>query len=274
MGNYACYATRADLKTTLDVTDTTDDAELLSVLEDVSEWIDDYCGRHFSVRSETRYFTARRRDRLLIDDLLSLTTLAHDEDEDLDYDYTWASGDYLLEPVNRFPRTAIHVHPNGNYDFPAGLIQGVKVIGLWGHGNGHSATPYRDSGTDTAEVLDATETGVDVVDGTALAVGQTILVESEQMYITAISSNTLTVERGVNGTTAATHATAKDVYIYQYPRRVARACLIQAARIAKRPSAPFGVIGSPEFGHTAILARLDPDVREYLSRLRHPSVAA
>ena len=59
--------------------------------------------------------------------------------------------------------------------------------------------------TQLNEALDASETGVDVDSGAVFKVGQTIQVDSEQMYISAISTNTLTVTRGYNGSTAATH---------------------------------------------------------------------
>ncbi|MBF86026.1 MAG: hypothetical protein CL489_16355 [Acidobacteria bacterium] len=67
-----------------------------------------------------------------------------------------------------------------------------------------------------AEALDTSETGVDVDTGTEFAVGQVILAESEQMKITAISTNTLTVTRGFNGTTAATHSDNVQVEILDH----------------------------------------------------------
>ena len=67
-----------------------------------------------------------------------------------------------------------------------------------------------------AEALDNSETGVDVDDGTEFAVGQVILAGSEQMKITAISSNTLTVTRGFNGSTAASHSDNVQVEILDH----------------------------------------------------------
>ena len=40
----------------------------------------------------------------------------------------------------------------------------------------------------------------------------TLKVDSEYMYVSGISSNTITVTRGYNGSTAATHLTAAPVY--------------------------------------------------------------
>ena len=70
-----------------------------------------------------------------------------------------------------------------------------------------------DSTSDTAEELDATETAIDVDDGDDFTVGDGIQIESEAMRVTAISTNTLTVVRGIQSTTAATHSTNTDVFI-------------------------------------------------------------
>ena len=57
-----------------------------------------------------------------------------------------------------------------------------------------------------AEALDTSETAIDVDDGSEFKLLNVIEVGTEQMKITAISSNTLTVTRGFNSTTAATHS--------------------------------------------------------------------
>jgi len=59
--------------------------------------------------------------------------------------------------------------------------------------------------TQLAEALDNSETGVDVDSTDGFLVGQVLLIESEQMTITAISGNTFTVARGANSTSAVTH---------------------------------------------------------------------
>ena len=61
--------------------------------------------------------------------------------------------------------------------------------------------------TDLDGAVSTTDTTTVVVTSAAeLSIHDTILVEDEQMHITAIATHTLTVERGYNGTTAATHA--------------------------------------------------------------------
>jgi len=69
------------------------------------------------------------------------------------------------------------------------------------------------SGSRLAEALDISETGIDMDDGMDFAIGNVMRVNAEQMLITGISTNTLTVTRGYNGTTAATHADNTWVWI-------------------------------------------------------------
>jgi len=226
---FGSYASIADLKGILGITSTTDDTVMRKILEASSRSIDSYCNRIFAVQSTTKYFDGAVE--LYVPDLLSITTLKTDEDGDYDYDNTFAATDYILygvgieDKLNTYPKTRIVIDPNGDYSsFASGYKKGVQIAGVWGYGDGISATPYI-SDTTTNEALDTSETGVDVTLATNLSAGQLILVESEQMYIYSVASTTLTVERGVNGTTAATHDTAKTIYIYQYPSDIRQACI-------------------------------------------------
>jgi len=66
--------------------------------------------------------------------------------------------------------------------------------------------------TTLAEALDNSETGVDVGDTSNLNINDIILVDDEQMLITAISAPTLTVTRGYNSTSAVTHVSGENVF--------------------------------------------------------------
>ena len=77
-----------------------------------------------------------------------------------------------------------------------------------------------DTGIDTSEALDATETGIDV-DGnptSAILVNDIIVIGSEKMLVTASATgpNLVTVTRGYAGSTAATHSTNADIYTINY----------------------------------------------------------
>ena len=74
-------------------------------------------------------------------------------------------------------------------------------------------TPDTDSTSDlNGAITDANATSIIVDDGTDFEVGQNILVGSEEMTITAISTHTLTVIRGVKSTTKATHSDDANVF--------------------------------------------------------------
>lgn len=136
------YTTLATLKSRISITDETDDTELERIITAVSRAIDDYCGRRFYAADETRYYMAQHGDRLLVDDLLSVTTLSTDDDGDRAYEHDWAATDYDLCPDNANidgePYWEIRATPNGNYSFPVGVRRGVKVVGSFGY---RSTTP-------------------------------------------------------------------------------------------------------------------------------------
>ena len=229
MAGYGTYATIGDLKGVLGITSTTDDTVMRKMLESASRSIDQYYNRRFYVTSETKTFDGA--NTLWLPDLLSITTLKTDEGNDGTFENTYATTDYILygggleDSLNVFPKTRIEINPSGNYSsFASGYKVGVQIVGTWGYGNGISATPYIID-TTTNEAISVAETAIDVTSVTNLSAGNTILVESEQMYIYSIATLTLTVEKGVNGTTDAAHDTAKSIYIYQYPADIRQACI-------------------------------------------------
>lgn len=224
------YCTLTDIKNELNETptDATRDSILMQLMEDMSRKIDSSLrGRHFYVRSATKYFDVVDPCRVLIDDCLSISALTGDSDGDGTFDgttYTQGdAGDYLLWPDDAWPKMMLVPAASPDYYFARGK-RFLKAVGLWGYGDGESATPYRSSGltgtlssdTDTSLVPGITATDI-------VKPGHTLLIESEQMYVTTVSTNGLeiTVERGVNGTTAAAH-NAAAIYIYKYPRPVSR----------------------------------------------------
>jgi hypothetical protein len=230
MAGYGTYATIADLKGVLGITSTTDDTMMRKQLESASRSIDSYCNRRFFVTSETKYFDGART--LWLPDLLSITTLKTDEDGNATFENTLATTDYikygggLEDSLNTLPTTRLEISHDSNYgSFASGVKKGVEIIGSWGYGDGISTTPYTDSGTTTDGTLTVGATAVAVHSVTPHSAGQTILVESEQTYVESIATTVLTVVRGVNGTTKATHADNIATYIYQYPADVRQACI-------------------------------------------------
>lgn len=225
-----CYASLTEIKAVLGISSTTDDTVMLNILEAASRAIDEYCQRHFYAETDTRYFDGAGT-RLWIDDLLSVTTFKKDDDGDATFEDTLATTDYNLYPLNTYPKWQARISEDSNYaGFALGIDKGVEIDGLWGYGNGRSATPYSASGI-TVVADDATETELDVSAEGTIEPGHTILVESEQIYVSAVSSDgtkKITVERAVNGTTGAAHAT-KAASIYEYPKDIWQACVSMAS---------------------------------------------
>lgn len=241
-------------KSALGLADTTDDTRLLSLLEYASRRIDADTGRKFYTVSESRYYTAQWPHVLTVDDLLSVSALATDGNADRTYSTAWAASDYELEPANAYPKWQIFTTPNGACSFPT-LRRGVRITGVWGYGDGSGASPWLASGA-TVTVATTSATAVTASVGTPFAVGQTILAGTEQMYVTAVAGTALTVERGVNGTTAAIQA-AVAASIAQYPSQIREACRILAARVWRMPT--FGVQGSGDMGTVEAVSRFDPE---------------
>jgi len=77
-----------------------------------------------------------------------------------------------------------------------------------------------DTGIDTSQSLDTTETGIDVdANPTAvILVNDIIVIDSEKMLVTASATgpNLVTVTRGYAGSTAATHSTNANIFTINY----------------------------------------------------------
>ena len=105
--------------------------------------------------------------------------------------------------------------------------------------------------TTTTEVLDDSETGVDVADATGLAVNDVIRVNDESMWIDAIVGNTLTVVRAVQmNAVAIAHLTGATVSLLTLAldEEVELAvAIITASLIAARRQNEEGVTGVRSF---------------------------
>jgi hypothetical protein len=133
------YATLAEFKAAVGITDSTDDTALQSVLDATDTLIDLYCDRKtgFGTASETRFYTAEDYEYVLTDDLVSVTTLQTDDDANGTYETTWTSGtDYVLAPRNAaldgFPYTEIDTSVTWPRNFPKDVYLGVRVVGVFG----------------------------------------------------------------------------------------------------------------------------------------------
>ena len=270
------YGNLATLKTQLGVTGTGDDTPLLQSLEMASRSIDTFCKRHFYNTSETKQFRGAGNRLFLDTDLISITTLTTLKD-DRTTDKTWATTDYELFPLGDtiYPKEWIELADNTSAgSFASGIKRGVQIVGVFGYGNGTSSTPYLSATTTNDGSFGASDTDFTATAGANLNIGETILIDSEQMYITGISSNTITIQRAMNGTSGASHSTGATVNVYNYPQEISNACYLQAGRISKRwHTAYASSLGAPEMSPFDVSTALDGDVQRLLNPYRIQRIA-
>lgn len=135
------YITESELKAAKELAGYTyADGQIPNVITAASRVVDRLCGtrRRFYAdadANQVRYYTADDSCKLEIDDLITLTTLATDNNGDGTYEVTWATTDYKLNPLNAaadsWPYERIKVAANGRYRFPR-YEAGVKITGQFG----------------------------------------------------------------------------------------------------------------------------------------------
>jgi len=217
------------------ITGNADDTHWLMLLASVSRAIDAYCGRHFYARTATRIFDGSTEARIWTDDLITATAVAVDLNADGVYELSLVSAtDFGYWPhsqpshmpyrgVELLPwRTAISVWPTTQ--------RSIQIAGSWGYSaEWETVTGY----TVQNSPLAADGTSLTLTSGHGIQAGETLLIESEQVSVTAApTQTTLTIERAYNGTTAAAHANATAISRRRYPRPIEQAAVMQAIRWA------------------------------------------
>jgi hypothetical protein len=264
------YCTPTEAKTIMGLTKDTDDALLLALCERLSRVVDRVTRRFFYERTETRSFDHESSLRLGLDaDLLSVTTFTSDGSR------LTEGTDYRLWPVNESPkRIAEILFGSGSvFSWSTTPQSSVTIAGLWGF---HDEPDYRWEATgDTVldERLSASATALTVDDGTAFQVGQTLKAGTEQVYVSAISTNTLTITRGVNGTTAAEHVAATALTVYRPIPEIRTATRLLVEQVYKmKDSAPWGRVEFVDVGVVQTIAGVPEIISGMLAPLRRLDV--
>ena len=298
------YDFRAYMSGTDHVTDwDTDEAPIVRVLGSASKRIDTYLGRSFGIRTETHTYDigrgALRNDQifrgygnevndfpdywssklsgaavLLLGDWLATATTVTAYGQTARTSSTVLTegigNDFLLEPYNRSPKTLMKLEEDTT-DSLYGGQQTLTILGQWGW-----QTDTASASALNAAISSTTATAVTLTSGShPVYAGDTIIIDTEQMYVSTKNGVTLTVIRGVNGTTAATHSDAAVVSTWIYPDDVIQAALdIARTYWRSRDAGLTTVIGSgemmmsnPASEEKAILKRLD----HYLNRRETPA---
>lgn len=238
-------------------------ARVTGALEEASQAFQTMTGgRRFHSEIETRVLDAEACSHLWVRDLLSITTLKFDLDGDGTFETTVATSDYRLWPSSAAadgkPYRRIDLLTYGDYGaFPAG-IGTVQIVGKFGY----SEIRQRVVGTAAVTGTIASTDGltITITEPSTLAVGDTFFLDDEEMgpVVSVGGSSVVVRDRGINGTTAATHST-DQVYLRRYPADVERAVRADAARYLWRSSQ-----GYPEGGFREMWPAISSCVQSYV----------
>jgi len=233
----------------------------LRAIEAESRALDDFCNRKFHTTTATRYYDGDSGSCLYFSDysdLLSVTTLKFDDDGDGVYETTLDTGDYWLWPDNSPNKRRIDLNPEGDHSaFPVGRRR-IQVVGKWGYSD--LSDP---AGTLGAAITTTTATEITMTTGHTVYPGDTMIVGSEEMYVSAVEANTLTVVRGINGTTAATALINAAVSIRRYPAAIEQAIRMRvvANRWDNNQGVPMGE--APRYANDNTFARFMSLIKPY-----------
>lgn len=209
----------------------------LDLLETASRRVDDFCersrhGSDFGPRLGTNYYEPPGCNVLeLDDDLLTITSVTT-------YDTPGGTGTTLTDETDFYKRRGrvygqspyrqLEIHEASSAVWGSATRGGAVIVGKWGERDERKTLSPT-----TAEALDASETECDVSALTDLSPGLTLLIDSEQVYVTATTdaaTDSITIVRGANGTTAATHVTSSAIARYLYHPAVKNTTLLVATR--------------------------------------------
>jgi hypothetical protein len=203
----------------LATTDTADDPQLLTALQHASRQIETTCGRRFSPHQRTlRHTITEATELLLDDDLLELLTLTNGDST------TIPLSDVLTQPTTA-PHSLLYLTQGRVFTWQTTPRQAITVTGIWGW-HDRPADQWRNSNDALNIIIGSTNTSLTLVNinGTdsslespRIQVGHLLRIDSEYLRVLAVNpaTNQITVLRGVNGTTAASHAYATPIFTYQ-----------------------------------------------------------
>lgn len=251
MATYADYTTVDAVRGTwLSSTETVRDTVIAELIRSVSREIDAIGCRSYFPRIETRYYDTPRGDMLVLDDdLLSVTTLTNGSGGAL------TTGQYKLYPLNESAKDSIRIMQSSGHAWQAdsgGDTYGaVSVEGVWGFHLRYGSA-WLDTGATLAAAITTTSATSFTCTTGKLKAGNLIQVDTEWMHVSNVAtaaSDTVTVIRGVNGSTAATHliSTAISRYTFDEVEMVARLASAAYYRLRTNPVGDVVQVGDMTF---------------------------
>ncbi len=239
--------------------DSSDDSVKLSILNKVSRWIeeDKQTARLFYPRYETRlydvpqmhkqyywvgnsYFPTNFTGQLedldlrLDDDFLEINTVTNGDGTVLS---AISPVPYLILPNNTYPKDTISIILSESSSYWVADANGnwrsvISVSGVLGYRKFYSQRGWSLGGTLGAAISDTTTLAFTMTAGHSLLPYQIVKIDSELYNIATVATNTITpLQRGDNGSTAATHLNGANVYIWNVQDEIKDAVLQVAQRV-------------------------------------------
>jgi hypothetical protein len=243
-------AVKAQLSLT--TSDATDDRLLQDFITAASDLITQYCARSFVPYQATRLYDALgehlgyseasahdgwtgQQTLTLDEDLLEVVTLTNGDSSVI------TSAQYVLRGKG-YPKWMIELLPTAGiaWTYNTNWQNALSVNAIWGFHEDYSRAwvstgdVVQDTGGINASVQSITVTDADGKDAryrTRFQTGMLLKIESEYLKVVAVntSTNALTVLRGVNGTTAATHAKSTAIGSFAPMRNIEQICIALTA---------------------------------------------
>lgn len=159
------------------------------------------------------------------------------------------------------------------------FLNSVVITGLWGMRTNYTQEGFFASGQ-VSPILNATQTsfivadvdGPDIYNRTPLfSAGNLIRIENELLAITAVdtATNTLTIQRGANGSTAAVHAAALPILIWQPEMDIEMVATRQSCLLYARRGAFQEISTYPDGTNVTYPSDLLAEVRAALQRFNY-----
>lgn len=282
------YVTLGALRQFLSLEDdeTSDDAALVVFLLQSRRMIDAATKREFVPSRRTLYFNHPSNNVICLPphDLLEVCNL---------YDYNGASSiasssHYLMsgDDHNLSPYSFIELASTCSFSYTSDPRKSVQVDGYWGYHEDYSNSAWELIG---ASLSGSVSSAVTIFQGGAsdlpdewgipsrINLGHLLRIDDELVYVKGSggASDTFVVKRGVNGTTATSHASGVSIERYQVEPDVSQASLWLAAYLYHESKSPYtGKVIFPQFGNIQMPPELPEKVRETIDRVKRKDIFA
>jgi hypothetical protein len=203
------YCSREDVKDAASIRGASQNSTIDTIIEAESRAIDNALSRFFIPKTATKTFhwppsNNYNPTALYLNDwLISVTTLKTKAQDSSPT--TISSDDFFLEPNNVGPPyTRLEIDLSSSSSFDAGDTpqRSIEIVGSWGYNADTKSTGTVASGLSSS----ASATSFTCSDGSLIDVGDTLLIESEQLFVSA-RSNAQVGSEALTGSVAALQST-------------------------------------------------------------------